>query len=113
MLRLLLTKKLFISSNILSNRFIATATGVTIVNNKETAEKVVNQLMQLKDEYHACDTEVRDIDMDKSPIGNGKLICASIYCGPQYDFGNGPRIWIDNLDESEELLLVINEDIDQ
>lgn len=34
-------------------------------------------------------------------IGNGKLICASIYCGPNYDFGNGPRIWIDNLDSSE------------
>ena len=32
------------------------------------------------------------------------MICASIYCGPQYDFGNGSRIWIDNLDESRGVL---------
>ena len=28
------------------------------------------------------------------------MMCASIYCGPQHNFGGGSRIWIDNLDEA-------------
>ncbi len=31
-------------------------------------------------------------------------MCASIYCGPQYNFGGGSRIWIDNLDEARGTL---------
>ena len=27
------------------------------------------QLYKLKDEYHAIDTEVTDVDMERSPIG--------------------------------------------
>ena len=37
-------------------------------------------------------------------IGNGKVICASIYCGPSHNFGNGSRIWIDNLDQANGTL---------
>ena len=31
-------------------------------------------------------------------------MCASIYCGPQHNFGGGSRIWIDNLDEASGTL---------
>jgi hypothetical protein len=34
--------------------------------------------------------QVADIDVKKvSPIGHGKCICFSVYCGYQADFGNG------------------------
>lgn len=34
-----------------------------------------------------------DIDLGtESPVGHGKVICASIYSGPDVDFGNGPRV---------------------
>lgn len=32
------------------------------------------------------------------------MICASIFAGPQFNFGSGPRIWIDNLDSCEGVL---------
>jgi DNA polymerase-1 len=42
---------------------------------------------------HAWDTETIDIDLKtESVVGNGKIICASAYCGLDVDFGNGPRI---------------------
>ena len=83
--------------------------GVTVVQDKETAEKVLAKLMTLTKHYHACDTEtigtylisrnyvisdeLIDIDLGvESPVGHGKIICASIYCGPDIDFGNGPRV---------------------
>lgn len=46
---------------------------------------------------HAWDTETIDIDAKgESPVGNGKVICASVFAGPEIDFGNGPRLLIDN-----------------
>ncbi len=40
---------------------------------------------------HAWDTETVDIDLkNEGPLGNGKIICASAFCGPDIDFGNGP-----------------------
>ena len=36
-------------------------------------------------------------------VGHGYVTCASIYCGPDVDFGNGPCLWIDNLDDAEVL----------
>lgn len=33
----------------------------------------------------------------RSPVGRGVITCISIYCGPTVDFGNGPRLWVDNL----------------
>jgi DNA polymerase-1 len=52
---------------------------------------------------HAWDTEVVDINLDiQSPVGHGKVICASFYSGPDVDYGNGPRVWIDNLREVRE-----------
>lgn len=78
--------------------------GVTLIRTPVKAKQVVSQLQKLKDHYHACDTEVIDIDLDKSVIGQGKVICASIFVGPQFDFGSGPRIWIDNFEECEGVL---------
>jgi DNA polymerase-1 len=78
--------------------------GVTVVADKETARKVVAILMTLKDRVHACDTETIGFTLSKSPVGHGKIICASIYCGPDVDFGKGPRIWIDNLGSCEGVL---------
>lgn len=55
--------------------------------------------------YHACDTEVVELDLsEESPVTKGRVICATIYVGPDVDFGNGPRIFIDNLDRFEGTL---------
>lgn len=86
--------------------------GVTICHDKQTASAVLEKLMKLSGEnyVHACDTEVGQIDLSvQGPVGNGKVICASIYCGEDFDFGNGPRIWIDNLDEAEGTLDLFKE----
>jgi len=55
--------------------------------------------------FHACDTEVMDIDLKNvGPVGNGYVTCASIYSGPDFDYGlgegPGTALWIDNLDDS-------------
>ena len=46
---------------------------------------------------HACDTEVAELDLKKSPVGQGRVICVSVYSGPDIDFGSGPgrALWID------------------
>ncbi|KAK5576407.1 hypothetical protein RB653_007550 [Dictyostelium firmibasis] len=86
---------------------------VTMVRDVETAKKVVQVLMTQKDRYHACDTEVIDIDLKKvSPIGHGKMICFSIYCGPQARFHDGnSRVWVDVMDDIQgnEILQVFKE----
>lgn len=72
--------------------------GVTMVRTEAKAKSVIRHLMELNREtvYHACDTEVSGFQSKRSPINNGKVICASIYCGPEHDFGDGPKIFIDN-----------------
>ncbi|EGG16650.1 mitochondrial DNA polymerase A [Cavenderia fasciculata] len=76
---------------------------VTCVNTVEHAREI--------DVYHACDTEVIDIDVkEQSPIGHGKIICFSIYCGPDIDFGTGSRIWVDILGSNgDEILQIFKE----
>ncbi|PRP82180.1 hypothetical protein PROFUN_10451 [Planoprotostelium fungivorum] len=81
-----------------------TPSGVTVVRTREKAREVVAQLMTYRDKTHAIDTEVVDIDLEFSPVGQGKIICISIYCGPNVDFGNGPKIWVDNFGECEGVL---------
>ena len=39
---------------------------------------------------HACDTEVADIDITKSPIGQGRVTCISLYSGPVPTMATGP-----------------------
>ena len=54
---------------------------------------------------HAWDTEVVGLDLDaQSPVGHGRVICASFYSGPDVDYGAGPRVWIDALAQPETLL---------
>lgn len=46
-----------------------------------------------------------DIDIKKeSPVGHGRMICFSVYCGPEADFGDGKsRLWVDVLGKDEVL----------
>jgi DNA polymerase-1 len=86
--------------------------GVTIVRTKEEAEIVLDKLQQAdSDLFHACDTEVMEIDLNSvGPVGNGFVTCASVYSGPDFDYGlgDGPGsvLWIDNLDDSFDVLQV-------
>ena len=91
---------------------LAAIKGTTVVHNRETAIPVLKKLMEMSGSgfVHACDTEVIDLDLKLvGPVGHGKVICASIYSGPEYDFGNGSRIWIDNLDDAEGTLDLFKE----
>lgn len=90
-------------------RLACTIEDVAIVDNIVTARAVLEKLRgAYKDLVHACDTEVADIDVKKeSPVGHGRVICFSIYCGPYADFGDGKScIWVDVLDSNVELLNV-------
>jgi len=82
-------------------------TDVYIVSKKAQAQRVVALLTNAyKDRCHACDTEVADIDVKAaSPIGHGKLISFSIFCGKDAHFGvlrnkklNQNKVWVDLLD---------------
>lgn len=58
-----------------------------------------------RDRVHSWDTETVDLDIKKqSPVGNGRILCASCFAGPDLDFGNGPRLFIDNFGERHELI---------
>uniref|UniRef100_A0A7S0H1P1 DNA-directed DNA polymerase family A palm domain-containing protein n=1 Tax=Amorphochlora amoebiformis TaxID=1561963 RepID=A0A7S0H1P1_9EUKA len=83
--------------------------GVTIVRDSKSAEAALEVLYQNQSSYHACDTEVADIDIDKSPIGQGFVTCATIFCGPNVNFGNGNRLFIDNLDDAEGTLNIFTD----
>lgn len=68
-----------------------------IVDDVAEAHRVVDILQQMNHLDHACDTEVADIDIRRSPLGQGRVICISIYSGPDLDVGSGPgyAIWAD------------------
>jgi DNA polymerase-1 len=71
--------------------------GITIVKTNEDCERVLEILYKNKDRVHSWDTETIDIDVKEvSPVKNGKILCASCFIGPEIDFGNGPRLFIDN-----------------
>ena len=60
------------------------------VNDEATAHAIVARLLATPaDTIHACDTEVADLDLSRSPLGQGRVICISIYSGPDVDFGSG------------------------
>ena len=47
------------------------------------------------------------MDLDprqETPVGKGKIICASFYAGSEYNFGRGPRVFIDNFGLNSGLL---------
>ncbi|KAL3922519.1 MAG: hypothetical protein SGILL_002159 [Bacillariaceae sp.] len=82
----------------------------TIVRTKEEARIVVDKLMNADPSiFHACDTEVMDIDLKEvGPVGNGYVTCVSVYSGPDFDYGlgqgPGTTLWIDNLDDAHGIL---------
>lgn len=69
--------------------------GVTIVRNRADAERVVRILNSLPSStFHAVDTEVADLDIKAQNVAAraGRITCASVYSGPDVDFGNGPKV---------------------
>lgn len=67
---------------------------------------MIEILLQHGDRVHAWDTETIGIDAkEQTPVGNGQCICASCFVGPDVDFGNGPRLFIDNFADSEGVLM--------
>lgn len=77
--------------------------GVHMVTTVEEARRVVSIINKLPPStYHAWDTEVADINVqEQSPVGNGRVICASFYSGPGINYGNGERVWIENTGDSD------------
>lgn len=86
--------------------------GVTIVDTPEEARRVLRILRSpgVRERYHACDTEAIKIEVKhQSPYNYGEVICASVYCGPDVDFGTGPNLWIDNMDDARGVLDLFKE----
>ena len=79
---------------------------VFIVDDIKTAQHALQVLMAHPNHVWACDTEVADIDVKtQGPVGNGRVICASIYGGEDVDFGDGKKtLWIKNDGTSEGVL---------
>ncbi|WVZ87156.1 hypothetical protein U9M48_033843 [Paspalum notatum var. saurae] len=81
---------------------------VLVVDNVKSARAVVQLLTTKYRKFiHACDTEVANIDVkQETPVGHGKVICFSIYCGAEADFGNGKKcIWVDLLNGGQDVLM--------
>jgi hypothetical protein len=82
--------------------------GVTAVRSKEAAQHAVRVWIEAAGQGNrvfAVDTEVASIDLtSESPVGHGTVICASVYGGPDVDFGSGPKLWIDNHGDAEGIL---------
>lgn len=83
--------------------------GVTIVRDARSAARALLELTsrRAREVCIAWDTETTGVDPTaESPVGKGRVICLSAYGGPELDFGNGPRLYIDVLDGEggEELL---------
>jgi len=74
--------------------------GTTQVSTPEEAERVLQILLSLRstERFHAIDTETRGWERSMTQYGHGEVICWSVYCGDDVDFGSGPRLWVDNMD---------------
>jgi len=50
--------------------------------------------------------QVADIDVVKeTPVGHGSIICFSVFCGREADFGGGTtRLWVDVLKGGKAVL---------
>lgn len=74
--------------------------GVTMVHDEASAKRALEELDRLRDRPHAWDTETVDVAVGgrtrQSPVNHGQVVCATCYCGDDADFGNGPRLFIDN-----------------
>ena len=80
------------------------------MRSREDARRVVSILNKFKDRVHSWDTETIAIDAkEESPVGNGKVLCASVFIGPDIDFGSGPRVFIDNYADAENIIMEFKE----
>ena len=80
--------------------------GTTIVRTKEDARRVVKILEKYKNRVVAWDTETIGVDpKTESVVGKGSIICASAFWGPDVNFGNGPRLFIDNYADAEDTIM--------
>ncbi|KAL9316627.1 hypothetical protein ACSQ67_017628 [Phaseolus vulgaris] len=85
----------------LLNRLCSIYEDILVVDNVPLAEEVSKMLTtKYRHLIYACDTEVAKIDVkQETPVDHGEIICFSIYCGPEADFGAGKScIWVDVLD---------------
>ncbi len=88
--------------------------GTTIVRNREQARKAIDVLYKYRQRVHAWDTETINIDPKiNSPVGHGEVICASAFAGPDVDFGNGPRLFIDNYADALDTILEFQEYLEE
>ena len=77
----------------------------TVVNTVGAAQAVAQILLDAPaGAMFACDTEVVNFDADMGPWKNGEVICFSVYGGRDFDFGDGPGIWIDTSENMLEML---------
>ena len=61
----------------------------TLVRTADEAKRAVELLYSLIRNVHACDTETTGVDpTEESPVGNGRVICLSVYSGPVVDFSS-------------------------
>ncbi|XP_027369033.1 DNA polymerase I A, chloroplastic/mitochondrial-like isoform X2 [Abrus precatorius] len=85
----------------LRHRLCSIYEDILVVDNIPLAEEV-SKLLTTKYRHHifACDTEVAKIDVkQETPVDHGEIICFSIYCGSEADFGGGKScIWVDVVD---------------
>lgn len=59
---------------------------------------------------HSWDTETIDFDVkEQSPVGNGHIVCAQLFCGPDAPFENGPMVFIDNFMDAKDTILCFKE----
>lgn len=102
------------SSNSSSTKSIA-----TVVTTVARAREVLRAMQTYPDAIWACDTEVAMLDVKKQgPVGNGKVVCVSLYGGDHIDFDRfaahpsssnvGTALFIDNMQE-EGVLEVFKE----
>eukprot|EP01036_Dinobryon_divergens_P031325 gene31325-40700_t len=74
---------------------------ISTIDSKEKARVVLHNMMNAgRDTVFACDTEVADIDLKtQGPVGNGKVICISVYAGEDFDFGfgKGHALWAEGV----------------
>ncbi|RLN97177.1 hypothetical protein BBJ28_00007129 [Nothophytophthora sp. Chile5] len=84
---------------------------VNLIQDEAGARRVLAKIAELgPGHFHACDTEVAQIDIKAvGPVGNGRVTCLSLYSGPDVDYGNGPYVWVDNLDSAEGTLQFFKE----
>jgi DNA polymerase-1 len=83
--------------------------GVTIVNDVKSAKHALAVLSKHADRVVAWDTETNEYAVAKSvnyeeTWGRVRCLCMSGFAGDDLDFGNGPRLWVDNSGDSSEVV---------